>query len=213
MVREIFRILLKKDFTLRGIWVLGRALLRGTYYIVRYAVTRRNVTIRFPFIAYAPVRILGKGTVFIDEKCSVFYSNYSGLTIVTLSPDARVSIGKRCDLGGLTIRCRNSVKLGDKVMTASSLVQDVALAHDTQGTTRMNPDWKRYENREIIIGNHVWLCGMSCVLGGAVLHDDCVLSVGSCLYDNESNEYSLLMGNPVRRMFQIDKLLRLRGVQ
>jgi acetyltransferase-like isoleucine patch superfamily enzyme len=194
------------------IWILLNAFLKGTFYIVWYRLFRKNVKIKFPFMVYGPVSILGEGSVFIDEMCSVFYSIHEGLTIVTLSPYAHVYIGKCCDLAGLTIRCNNSVTIGDHVMSASCLIQDVMFI-DGRSNIINQSDRGMYDNKEIIIGNYAWLCTLSCVLSGSELCHGSVLSVGSCTCDQKSGNYKLIMGNPVKKMISIDRLLRLKGVE
>lgn len=200
-----------RELSPKDIQSLIKGFLRGTLYVVWYRYLKRMALIRFPFLAYAPVRIVGPGRVFIDERCTVTYNIHEGLTIVTLSPEARVSIGQGCDLGGLIIRCRNSVSLGDKVMTAACLIQDSILADGLS----LSPLAERYrhdsDGQPISIGNHVWLSSMSAVLSGSVIGDESVLTVGSVAVGQETGEYQLLMGNPVRRKFHIENLLQFKG--
>ncbi|HOM29766.1 MAG TPA: hypothetical protein PLS81_09970 [Deltaproteobacteria bacterium] len=207
LFRKAFQAVTLGDVTLPGLWHLAKGLARGTFYILWYRSTRRNVVIRFPFMAYAPVRIYGKGSVFIDERCSVFYSVFRGLTIMTLTPEARVSIGKGCDLGGLTIRCCKEVSLGDKVMTAVSLVQDTPIVHDGATPARHpGANWCK----PVSIGDKVWLAASSAVLQGASIGEESVLSVGSCIMGQAAPGRSLLVGNPVRRPVLIERILGLR---
>ncbi len=195
---------------IKNLYYLGKAVLKGTLYILWYKIIRRNVTIKFPFMVYAPVKIVGEGSVFIDRKCSVFYNKHNGLTILTLSKDAKVSIGEGCDLGGLTIRCSTSVTIGDHTMTAFSLIQDVFIinSRSNRNNDKVNPT-----NNKITIGRNVWLGGQGCVLGGAVIGDGCVLSICSCIRNNKMNDDCLLIGNPVKRGLPIKNLMRIKGNQ
>lgn len=209
-----WRIVTDRNTTMAGLWTLVKGFIRGSFYIVWYRLTKDNVIIRFPFMAYAPVRICGTGSVFIDERCSVFYSIFRGLTIHTLGPDAKVTIGKGCDLGGLTIRCRSRVTLGDKVMTAACLVQDTLSIHE-QDLRRKEHDEATGNGlsvRPVSIGNHVWLAAGSGVLAGASIGDDSVVSIGSCVLGENMPEGCLLAGNPVKRPMRIDRILALKGL-
>lgn len=208
LARKARKVIAGEQTTPAEIWHLTKAFLRGMFYALWYRLTRRNVVIRLPFMAYAPVRILGKGSVFIDEGCSVFASVFRGLTIMTMSKDASVRIGKGCDLGGLTIRCRNSVTLGDKVMTAVSLVQDTMVVHG-RDIGMQNPC--KVDGKPVTIGDNAWLGSFSAVLAGSSIGEGCVLSVGSCVLDQSTPGYTLLVGSPIRRPMRIDRLIGLKG--
>jgi len=211
MARKFVRLVFHRGIRLKDIGKLLGGFLRGACIIAWYRMTRRNVHIRFPFMVYAPVKITGKGSVFIDEGCSVFYSVHQGLNIATLSKDATVSIGRGCDLGGLTIRCRHAVTLGERVMTAVCLVQDSLLVHGELYTAGTAARVEGGERAGIVIGDHVWLSSMSTVLGGTILGSDSVLSVGACAAGEKTNDYVFLSGNPLGRVVKIESLLRLKG--
>jgi acetyltransferase-like isoleucine patch superfamily enzyme len=186
------------------------ALLRGCWYIVYYRFSRRDVHIGFPFKAFAPVRIFGPGSVIIGRHCAALNNVFRGLTIVTLSETSRVNIGQGGHLGGLTIRCRNSVTIGDRIMTAISLVQDESLIHlhaQAQGVNNLQPP----EAKTVAIGNNVWLGGDSIILGNSRIGSDCVVAAGSCCHSVEVGEYTLASGNPMKRPLPIDRLLKLKG--
>ena len=85
------------------------ALARGTFYALRFGLFSRNVRIELPFKAFAPVCIIGNGSVRIGRNCTAGLSVFKGLTIQTTSESAIVSIGENCNLEGLTIRCSNRV--------------------------------------------------------------------------------------------------------
>lgn len=206
-IKEIKKII----FALRNIYTVGIAVLKGTLYIIWHRIFSRDVIIRFPFMVYAPVKIIGDGTVFIDGRCSVFYNKHNGLTIHTLYKNAKVSIGKGCDLGGVTIRCNTSITIGDRTMTAFSLVQDVFIVNSLNDYSKQC--YKEKTTRSsIIIGNHVWLGGQSCVLGGADIGDGCVLSVNSCIFNAKTKEDCLLIGNPIKRGMPINSLIKFKGI-
>ena len=85
MARKFAGLVFRRCVNLRETRTLLGGFLRGACIIGWYRLTRRNVRIRFPFMVYAPVRITGEGSVFIDEGCTVFYNVHQGLSIATLS--------------------------------------------------------------------------------------------------------------------------------
>ena len=190
---------------------LSLAVLRGSLYIVYYSIFKKNVRIGFPFIAYCSVKISGPGSVCIGGWCTVVENVFRGVTIVTLSEDAVVTIaGKGCLLGGLTIRCRNRIEIGNNVMTAVSLVQDSLFVNKmSSGCMDEKPD-SIFNPEPIHIGDNVWLGGHCVILSGSNIGNDCVLSACSVCYHTKMKEYSLGSGNPIRRTFPIEQLLALR---
>ena len=207
---EKIRSLIKKSiddptffiFTLIG-------LIRGTSYFIFYNYVKRNIKIGFPFLANAKVRIIGPGTVSIGKGCIVLKNQFKGLTIITFSRNAKVIIGDKCALGGTTIRSFGMVKIGNKAMTAISLIQDSFYMN----CDKIGEEVKRRipPSKNISLGTNVWLGEGSFVMNGSEIGDDSVLSSGSWCYDASYHDYVLIMGNPARSVMPIDKLLRLKG--
>ena len=177
------------------------AISRGTYYIIFYKLFSVNVKIDFPFIAYAEVNISGPGKVHIGRRCTVVNNVFKGLSITTLSKNAYVTIGDRCLLGGLTIRCKSSVSIGNKSMTAVSLIQDVLCVNDNLNYIDSAVP--------IVIGENVWLGAHVCVLSGSVIANDSVIAACSTAYFTEVNEHSLYIGN-FKRALPISKIIEMR---
>jgi acetyltransferase-like isoleucine patch superfamily enzyme len=184
-------------------------LFRGLGYLSYYRIFRNNVRIGFPFIVNAKVRIIGPGAVTIGKGCMVMKNAFKGLTIITHSRNASVTIGNKCLLGGTTIRCHGAITIGDRAMTAISLIQDSFLMPHNRISEDMRRRLPRQQN--IIIGKNVWLGEASFVMNGSTIGDDCVLSSGAWCHDAVYQDYVLIMGNPVRSSIPIDKLLRLKG--
>ncbi len=186
-----------------------KGLIRGTCYLIYFNYVRHNITIKFPFIAHAKIRISGPGTVSIGKNCLVMKNTFKGLTIVTLSKSAQVVIGDQCNLGGTTIRCSGRVAIGSNTMTAISLIQDSFLVHQD----RLGDETRRRlpQPKNITIGRNTWLAETSFVLNGTTIGDDSVLASGAWCHDTTYPEYALLQGNPTRSAIPIDKLLRLKG--
>jgi acetyltransferase-like isoleucine patch superfamily enzyme len=186
------------------------AILNGCVYALYYRAFRRNVIIKQPFMAFGKVSIIGPGSVYIDSNCSVYENVFRGLTIVTLSQDAKVEIGKGCILGGLTVRCYGRITIGKGSMTALSLVQDVFFV------TALKPEapefsWSDKEKMPISINDNVWLGGLSAILGGTEIGNDSVVAAGALCFDNKFGEYCLISGSPAIRGLPIRQILKLKG--
>ena len=185
------------------------ALLRGSYYIIYYNLSSRKVVIKFPFKAYARVSIIGRGSVTIDSGCSVHNNVFRGLTIITLSEKAIVVIGSGCSLGGLTIRSYSKVLIGARTMTALSLIQDVSFVNFSKAKAIIG-DWNMLDSRPVSLGENVWLGGISLVLRGSHIGDDCVLAAGTLCQNMECGSYCLISGNPAKRGLPINQVLKLK---
>jgi len=178
------------------------ALARGAGYALYYRLARRDVVIELPFLAYERVSILGPGSVRIGPYCSVHPNVFRGLSIVTLSPEAVVRIGPRCSLGGLAIRCYERVTIGERTMTAHSLIQDVLLFSQPD---RGGGDGDLF-SRCVEVGRNAWLAGFVCLLGGTSVGDDSVVSLGSVCLHIAVPAASLASGNLVTRTVPIERV-------
>lgn len=181
-------------------------LLRGTFYVLYYRIVRRNVKIGFPFMASGSVKIIGQGHVQIGRRCTVFKNVFKGLTIITFNKNASIKIGNNCALGGLTIRCHTKVEIGDKTMTAISLIQDIFLCN----LKRLSGPFIIQEPKPVVIGKNIWLGAGCIVMGASVIGDDSVISAGSWCHNTCYTDYSLIMGNPSCKSLPIEKLLRFK---
>lgn len=191
----------------RSLFSLIKCVLWGLFYIILYRLTRRNTIIKFPFFCHAKVEISGPGKVFIDRGCSVWINVFDHLVIHTLSTKAEVKIGKNCTLGGLTIRCRGKVTMGDNVLTAANLIQDVVIAsHAPSFSTENNQEFAL----SIWIGNNVWLGGQSFVLAGSSIGNGSVIGTNGLIHDAIVKDSCLLAGNPAIRPVPIDKIIKLQ---
>ena len=188
------------------------AIVRGTVYLLYYMVFRKNVRIKFPFLAFTKVTIIGPGEVFIGRGCHAQKNVFRGLTIVTNSVDSFVSIGAKSLLGGLTIRCHERIEVGEKTMTAVSLLQDSLFYNADDVSSRADTNVS-LRPRPVIIGSNVWLGPGSIVLGGSKVGNDSVLAAGTWCFGNQIGDYSLVSGNPSKRPMPIDKVLKLKGLE
>ena len=169
------------------------ALVRGTWYIIFFRVTKKDVLILFPFWVYCKVHISGPGKVFIDRGCETSWNNFYYLNIQTLSENAKVVIGKSCGLSGVTIRCAGDVVIKDNTWMASTLIQDINIVSQHVSKDKIKPD------SSITIGKDVWCAANAIVLANSVIGDGSVIGSNGLIYNFEVPSKSLAAANPVRR--------------
>ena len=183
------------------------ATVRGGFYILKYRLlSRGRIIIDFPFFCYTHIHISGEGRVRIGKGCSVFVNNFERLVVNTLTQSAVVTIGQKCSLGGGTIRCAGRVQIGNHVMMAANLLQDVPFATSlSHRELQVNSQFS-----QIIIGDYVWLSGRSIVLEHSSMGDRSVLGVGAVLCGQSIGNGYLVVGNPPRRPLPIASLLQMK---
>ena len=180
---------------------LAKRLLLGTYCIVWYRLFSKNVRIKFPFFASTKITIIGPGIVLIDRGCTTAINSIDHPTIVTLTPDSVVTIGKDCSLAGMTIRCKNRITIGDRTWLPGALIQDFLFYSDPNMHLNHSP----VKNMPITIGSNVWLAMQAAVLPGAVVGDGSVLGVQSVLYNASIDDNCFAYGNPIKKVVAINE--------
>lgn len=204
LINKLIHILLTEPGVLFGYF---KALLKGFFYIIYFRLFKPNITIKFPFFVYYRLRITGPGSVFINRGCSVHANSFDGLIISTLSPNAQVTIGRGCDLGGMTIRCHNRISIGDFVMSANCLLQDglFVVAKKPEPKKIYQVDGQEALSG-LVVGNRVWLAGQTILLAGSEVGDESVLGVGSLCFDRKIANSHLAVGSPVSSSVSIERL-------
>ncbi len=142
----------------------------------------------------------------IAKGCSVFVNNFDRLLIQTLTDTAEVAIGSKCSLGGVTIRCAGRVQVGDHVMMAANLIQDVPCCTGLRAT-----DLDEATPGFISIGDHVWLSTRSIVMRGSTVGERSVLGVAAVICGQSIGNGLLVLGNPARRPLPIASLMRIKA--
>ncbi|NPV03132.1 MAG: acyltransferase [Syntrophaceae bacterium] len=187
-----------------------KALVRGTLTALYCKIAKPRVKIEFPFFMYEIFRVNGPGRVFIGSQCSIYPNIFDGVSIVTLDRESEIRIGRHCSLGGVTIRCRKKIEIGDRVMAGQSLIQD-SMFTECQGTSEKAMPQEMLP-RPIRIGNNVWIGAQTCILGGTTIGDDSVVSLGTVCFGNVIEEYRLASGNPSLRPVSISRLMRMQDM-
>jgi acyl transferase domain-containing protein/acetyltransferase-like isoleucine patch superfamily enzyme len=198
-VRVVIKII-KAAMSPQRATIMFKAMVVGSFYILWYKLFRPNIRIKFPFFVYSKLKIYGPGKVFIDSGCAVHINTLETPTIVTIHPESTVKIGKKCELAGIKIRCKNRIEIGDQMISAVSLIQDFLLFSDTQRADSS----LRNNDSSIILGEHVWLAGQAAVLAGGKICRGGVLSIKSVLHDSEIGEFSIGSGNPAKELYRRD---------
>jgi len=86
------------------------------------------------------------------------------------------------------ISCSKRVVFGDDCMLGWNVT-----VRDSDGHTVYIDGIPKESQREVMIGNHVWLCSMSTVLKGGCLGNDCIAAYG-CLLTKPYLSDGLLVG-------------------
>lgn len=119
---------------------------------------------------------------------------------VTIGPKSRISIGEgaRFDTKGLWVTgdilliVRKHISIGDGAVFSWNITMMDHDAHgifDIQGT-RLNVE------KEIVIGNHVWIGCNSTILKGTILSDEVVVGANTVVSKRIEDSNIILVGNP-----------------
>ncbi len=151
----------------------------------------------------------------IDEGSHIF-SNFN-----ILRPQAKIKIGKRCQIGVVNFLCAESIEVGDDVLMAWGITlmdndshsldwekrkNDVAQGYEDYMENKnnfiKNKDWSSVKMLPIVIGDKNWIGFNSSILKGVSTGEDVV--IGACSVVTKSfNSKLIIAGNPTK---VIDKL-------
>lgn len=194
----------------KAAYALGKAFLKGSFYVLFYRLLRKNVIIGIPFFAYYRVSICGPGSVRIGKGCSVFPNAFDGLVVATVGAEASVIIGRGSDLGGVTIRSSRKVEIGERGLFANCLIQDSLFTALSPLVSCPRRD-QHSDSATVWLGDNVWLAGQTMVLEGGSVGNESVLSVGGVCFDRAIPEKQLAGGNPVVSSLSVERISALLG--
>ncbi len=91
------------------------------------------------------------------------------------------------------ISCNKRISIGNDVTTGWNI--DI---RDSDNHTVFFRGQKKQSEKEIIIGNHVWICANARILKGTVIKDDSVIAYNSCVTKPIDIDHVLIGGYPAK---------------
>jgi acetyltransferase-like isoleucine patch superfamily enzyme len=113
-------------------------------------------------------------------------------------PD-KLSVGRNCHIGlNNVLQANGEIEIGDDVL----LGPDVMIWSVNHVFHRLDvPILEQgYEHKPVVIGNGVWIGANSFIMPGANIGDHVVISAGSVVAGKDVEPYSILAGNPARKI-------------
>jgi acetyltransferase-like isoleucine patch superfamily enzyme len=132
------------------------------------------------------------GTIIFKGKCDLGH----GFRIST-SKTGTLTFGNEFKMtANSTIVCNERVTFGEK-----SLMSWDCLIMDTDFHKIYNEDGLlQNENKDIYIGNQVWICSRCSLFKGTFIDDGSVLGAGSIISSKFNEKNILLLGNPAKKI-------------
>ena len=96
--------------------------------------------------------------------------------------------------GDALIICAKKISIGNDVMIAwRSIIMDTD-QHDIYDKNNQHIN----ENKEIIVGNNVWIGANSLILKGSIIEDGCIVGANTTITKPFKEKNSILAGNPAK---------------
>ncbi len=176
------------------------ALLRGSYYRLKYRVLRRRVIIGRGFRVQGPLDIRGPGTVIFGDDCSIVSTRLSPTTPYTHSPGALIRFGNRVVLTGTRFGCHGRIEVGDGAGLSDARIMDTDFhtleaydEHRANTSGRIKP---------IIIGSNAWVAAGAMILKGVNIGDNSVVGAGAVVIGDVPPN-TVVFGNPARVIWRL----------
>lgn len=188
-------------------------LLRSEYYSRLVDQGKGKIIISSPFLSFQIVKaktakIILDGNLIIDRH---LFGNTK--TVIYLKDESTLHIGGKFSIGnGVTLYLEKHAVLfigGKKNESASGISKDTTIMVNkkvTIGTDFLcawgvfisDSDWHTFNNmphqKEVIIGDHVWVANNNNILKGTIIGDGCVISSNSKLINKTYNKEVLVAG-------------------
>lgn len=160
------------------------------------------------------VRVFGNNNkIFIDKTCTAINStltivgnnclvkikencNLIGPCHIHMEDNGGLYVDKNTNIRGVTFVINNgNVKIGKNCMFSYDIIVRNNDGHKVFECGKENV--KINENKDVNIGNHVWICQKASILKGASIGDDCIVAFGALVVKGCDNN-SILAGNPAK---------------
>jgi galactoside O-acetyltransferase len=139
-----------------------------------------------------------------------------------LRPEAKIKVGKRCQIGASTLIAAQSIEIGDDVLMAWGITLMDTDAHslfweerkndviqcyrdylDDRDNFVKNKDWSHVATAGIKIGDKVWIGFNATILKGVTIGERSVIAACSVVTEDVPPD-SLVSGNPAKIVKRID---------
>jgi acetyltransferase-like isoleucine patch superfamily enzyme len=131
-----------------------------------------------------------EGTIHFRGKCKIGKASK-----IEVGTDGYLDIGENFTISAKSkIICHKSVKIGKNSTFAwDSLIMDTDY-HDIYNASKECIN----EDKEILIGEKVWIGTRSTILKGSVIPDNCIVAANSLLAKIYNQEHCIVAGNPAK---------------
>lgn len=153
--------------------------------------------------------VSGHINVEIGEDSHIFSS------LNLLRPEAKITIGKRCQLGNVLFACAEAIEVGDDVIMAWGInildsnhhsldwnerQHDVMLGRQDHLAGRplgSSQNWDSIARKKVSIGDKCWIGCNVTILKGVTLHEGAVVGAGSVVTGDVA-AWDVVAGNPAQ---------------
>lgn len=166
------------------------AVVHGQLTRLKFRLLGRRVHVGRNLRVYGHLVVDGPGEVWLGDDAIIL----GEATLRTHDRAAVLRIGDALELGGAMVDCAREIVIGNRCQIAQSYIADTdshsthVNRHDGAAPVRVAPVW---------IGDNVWVAQFACVLPGARIGNDSVVSCAS-VCTRAYPDGMVLVGNPAR---------------
>jgi hypothetical protein len=165
------------------------------YFRMRYF---GRVTFGKKVIINLKFKFIGKGKLFILDDVNM-WAHEEKNRFFTYDKNAQIIVGEFSRLNGVTVQCRESVKIGKRCLIGSVLILDNDF-HSVDYLHRNDIEYVKV--KPVVIGDDVWVAGQSVILKGVEVGDRAVVGIRAVVTKNVLTE-TIVAGNPAKEIGKI----------
>lgn len=140
------------------------------------------------------INVSGKGKIYIKEDIHI------GKGAIIHCENGILTLGSNFAISGSTsIICYKSITIGDNVQFSWDTLVIDSDTHSIYAVDGTNIN----EDRDIYIGNNVWIGCKNTILKGTTINSNCVIGAGSLLCKNYKEGQTIIAGNPAKEIKSI----------